>query len=615
MRSVSLLVASLFILFFIPSVLAFTVSVTPTSISQTIDQGQSTVVVLSYTLTNQDSLPVTATLNLGNFPNGLVTSSVSSIDIPANDAVSGTISLNFSATSSTTPNTYTGTIFLGSFAIPASLTVNKAQSSSGACKIYTLPIPLTKTLEAGQTASQSVDVYVSKYCNSALTISTNQPLQQKPIKFDALSGNVEPAGKFTIQINYDTRDVQRGTYQDQIVIIGVDENEAQYTLTIPISLTVSNTISPTNGSFGSLPTCSLSASSFSLNQTYKISCTNVDPNIQIQPLVEPAYIVGASPYVEEGAGTYSATIKPIALGVTTIKVNFLFKNLLAGVFSQQVTISTGGTVNSGTYLLVKFYPSLEETNDGNVIVRVLDNSTGAVLDDAKIYLDGALLTNNSIHLENNKKYELKADHVGYNSITKSIALNPLPINFTLENQYLQGSNLLFVTSPPNSSILYDGQIITLPFTLKDLGTHVITVSAVGYTTTIKNISIVEGARVIDSTNSDGAKVGELLFVKVDKNSTPLRIEFRKDSNSEMQILNQSIGDTISVEIKDAGTYNIFSGESLIKSYLANSSPFYKTWWFWTIIGIIVIIVVFTMMSKNTSSPSSNMAFNVGDLNG
>lgn len=594
---------------------ALTVTTTPSTISENVNQGQSKSIALQYTITNPDNDTRTAILNLGNFPNGYLTADTTTIQVPANNQATGTISITFTSTPTTPANSYTGTLFLASQPITTTFTV-QAPQPTGTCKVYTLPIPLSKSLESGTTTSQSIDVYVSKYCTSAINVRTNQPQMQKPIKFDAVSGIVEPAGKFTVIVNYDTNDVQRGTYNDNIVISGVDDSENEYNLNIPISVTVTNSISPvSNGSFSTLPSCSLSSNIFNLNQTYKLICNNIDANIQIQPIVDPSLVTGAPPYVEETSGSYTYTMRPLIIGSTNIKASFLYKNAPIGQFSQDIKIGAGNVPLSGNIMQFKFYPELFEST-GDVLVRVIDNATGNILYDAKILLDGEMVDNNTIHLEQNKEYELTSSNSGYSDLVKKIALTPRPINFTLNSNYYVGDSLDFQTSPANATILLDDVIITLPYKIDTTGVHKVSASLLGFTLTTKNISISENARIIDSTPSDKVGLGDELFATVTRNDSNLRIMFRKDATSSPEIVNQTIGSTIKYEVKDGGTYDIYADGNILKSYVIDARPFWKTWWFWTfgVLAVIVLIVLFLSRDPDTSQ-ASPMAFNVGNTNG
>lgn len=610
---------TMFLIFF-NVVSALSITLNPNSISETLNQGASKDISIDYSITNPDNATVPAILNLGNFYTGFLSSSNSNISVPPLSSSTGTLIIHISANSTVAPKIYSGSIFLQSVLIPVTLDIRASatsQNSTGNCKVYILPIPLSKYLESGTTATQSIDVYVSKYCASALTINTNQPQMIKPIKFDAVSGLVEPSGKFTIPISYDTNDVSTGTYSDNIIISAIDDNENQYSLTIPISLTVSNLITPiTNSSSIAVPSCSLTATEFNYNQTYKLICQNKNQNVEVVPDIDPFFLVGNYPYVEETQNSYSYTMKAINLGTTAVKAKFLYHNApMESSFKQQVNILAGGLYIPSAVLKAKFYPELYQATDGKVTVRILDNATGAILDDSTLYLDG-IIVNNSLSLDPNKEYELRANHAGYMPLVMTVNPAPKVINFTLNAKYYLGDSLNFATIPANATILYDNKIITMPFTLTEEGAHTISAYFLGYTTTTKNFTVLNIARIITSTISDDAKKGESIFLTVDRNDSNLRVTYKKDSSSPEVFLNQTIGSTISAYAEEAGDYQIFADNTMLKSYTIENNPFYTSWWFLGggAIGFIFLIIYFSRRSSSNVVPSQGLSMTVGGGN-
>src|SRR3972149_2757957 len=224
------------LLFIIPFVSAVDVILSPTSISTTITQGQSTQVTIGYTVNNPTNNSDSVSVSLGNTPS-FVTASTNLISVPANTQVSGNLIFTISPTQSNSPQTYSSTIQVGNTNLPTTIILNP--DLTGQCRIY-VPISTTsKTLASGETAVQTLQIFVSQYCSSPLQVSSNQPQMTKPISWNSMTGQVNPSGSFSIMANYDTTNVQKGTYSDTIVFSGVDSFENFYTLSIPLSLTVS----------------------------------------------------------------------------------------------------------------------------------------------------------------------------------------------------------------------------------------------------------------------------------------------------------------------------------------------------------------------------------------
>jgi hypothetical protein len=588
-----------------------TVQLSPSGIIQNVSQNHVTFFQINYNATSD----INSTISVfpqGNFPTGFISSDTSVISVPTAGKQG---SVNIKVNSSVSPDTYTGNIVFGSNLVPISITVNgqQQQQPNQDCKIYTLPIPLSKSIERDTTSTQQIDIYISKYCTSALTINTNQPRLAKPIKFDQMTGSVEPAQKFTITLSYDSRGVQKGTYTDSIIVTGVDSAENIYSLSLPISLTVTDVISPiSNGSFSGLPSCSLSTASFSLNSSFSLTCNNVDPNIQIVPNVDSNFLVGVYPYVQQSTNSYSYTMKPTNLGTTTLKANFVYQNLVVGTYSNVISISSGGIYTSGVGLAFRFYPELSTSNGKNLLLRVIDNATQTILSDALIYLDG-VISNTTINIDPNRFYELRGSHAGYPDLIVNLSLPQRPINFNLSEQYVAGQSLEFSADAPNFTVLFDNQIVSMPYSIPSAGQHTVTVMALGYTTTEKNITVLDAPIAVEPTTTDAnAGKGSLILVVVNKNNTDLKVNYQKDSTSIVSLLTEVTGDRVSFTAQNDGIYSVYANGFVVKTYTIKSSSFFFSWYMiilYIVIGIVAI-TIFVRKINNSSGYSPSGGFSV-----
>lgn len=601
---------------------AYSVSVSSTSLSGTLKQGKAiTLGTLTVTIDNTGSNnSIQLPISLGNvnseLPTGLVISSdKSQIDIPANSQKTETITFTITSATSVTAGTYNpnNKLFLGSNGI--SFSINLQEDLTGKCRVYTLPIPLSKTLEAGATASQSIDVYVSKYCNDALTISTNQPQRTKPITFDSISGLVEPSQKFSVTLKYDTAGVQTGTYTDNIIVSAVDEDENQYSLTIPISLTITGTISPiSNGTISTFPNCALSSSTFNINTTYSVTCQNIDANLDLQPVIDDNYIKGINQ--EETSNTYTYYFKPKKYGITNISIKFLLRNAEIGDrWGQQISI-TGSGGQTGTAMDVRFYPNLYEVND-TVTIRAIDNSSGDILYNVRIYIDG-IEVNSTIKLEPNKDYELRLSHDGYPNLVKTININPKPINFSVLSSYKVGDELNFSTDPSNCVVSLNDDIVELPFRFDSAGNFKITVSKTGYTSTSKTITVSSFPNKVYSTPSEEAGQGKEVTVEFERADTNLSATLKySKNNSEVYIQTPFIGKLIKFKLDEEGLYNVYADGIITQSYQVNQKEWYKQWWGITglsVMGLFIIIFIIRKINSKSSSTASSPTMFMESMN-
>lgn len=599
-----LVLSILFLIIFINFSSALTVTSNPTSLLTTLKQGESKQLTLTFNFDNQDnSTNKNVILSLNN-PAGLtVTSSDSSILIPAGSS-SKTITLTISASSTTSKGFYNlGNIIIHDKLVP--LSVDLQENLVGQCRIYTLPIPLTRILEAGSTSSQTIEVYVSKDCKDRLLIITNDQTN-KPILFSIIRGDVYPSQGASITVTYDARDVQTGTYTSNLIVTASNQDilDNPLSLTLPISLTITGSISPTtNGSFDVMPTCSLSANELKLNETGKLICQSVNPNLKIYPIIDNSFIQGVS--VEETANSYTYIFKPIKYGLTSILAKFMYKNApIGGDYNQTLRVMAGSGSIAGTVLDVRFYPELYEVKD-KVIIRAIDNVSGNILSNAKILVDGIEI-NGTTNLQSGKEYELRISHDGYNDLVKKININQKPILFNLSSNYRVGDELNFVTDPEGAVISLNEKVITLPFKLDTEGNLEISASLIGYTTTTKNITVKKNAQLLYSTDQNNLGKGKEILVEFEKSDTKIYVTYQKDTSSSYEtLIPEFSGKEVRFIAKEYGIYNVYGDGLNVKSFIIEEKKFYKTWWGITIISLVVLLLIILVIRKINSKSSSS----------
>ncbi|MEK6881299.1 MAG: hypothetical protein AABY22_16880 [Nanoarchaeota archaeon] len=602
MKPLIILLTLLFVMSFIS---ATDVTLSPSSISSTLTQGQSTQVTIGYTANNPSNNSDSVSVSLNNAPS-FVSVNSNLINIPANSQISGNLIFSISPTTLNPAQTYSSIMSVGNTNLPSTIIVNP--DLTGQCRIYIPPTTSSKTLASGETATQSIQVTVSQYCSTPLQVTTNQPQMTKPISWNSMTGQVNPAQSLSMIITYDTTNVQKGTYADTIVISGIDGAEKFYTLSIPLSLTVSTSISPvTNGSFSYFPVCSVSGSELSLNSSYKLSCTDIPVNLKISPQIDTNFIEGIN--VEEIGNTYTYFFKPKSVGNTEIFANFLFGTANIGnPFKQALKIFQGNTVISGANMSFRFAPELYQAQENeNIIVRVIDTATGNILSDAKILLDLSEVNNDSISLQSGKNYEIRASNYGYPDLVQSISLVSKPIEFNLSASYKKNDILDFTTNPTGAIISLNDGVITLPFTITEAGKFNITASLNGYSTTTKEIFVDDTILIIYQTPPEQVKKGGNVALQFDKESI-LRAEYY---NSKKQIWETIIPEKITqteitFETAKDGNYQIYSDEVKVKEYLIGEAgvlKWYQGKWggikkLWILIGGGFLILLFVLSRIN-----------------
>ena len=601
------IILSLCIIIFCLSIISFVESSTSMTANPTaanLDPGNSAQVTISYSIINplayggQNGVTVS-----GSF----ITSSTNSLPYNANTTTTGNFIVNINVPQNTSSGDYTGSITTDGTTLNIPIHVNELPQSKK-CRIYTLPGSFSKTLEAGTQGTQSRDVYISQYCSSALTISTNSPQQTKPISFEQMDGTVEPGQKFSMKVNYDTSDVSRGVYTDSISVSGVDDEENIYTLNLPITLTVTGQISPNiNYSDFTSPVCTFSATDLNIDSKYTIICDEINPNADIGVDVDTKYIKGVG--VEETSSQYKYTFKPIAVGNTVIEVLFKYKGSTMNSISKEVRILRGNSPVSGTKLKFVFYPTLEKALPSeNISILVIDNSTGSEVNEPTIKLDGIVIsgTNKIIFLVQSKNYELRASAYGYEDLITNITITKQNLNCTVPSAAYVGQGLT-ITNPDNATIYLDGSIVNNPLTVNSEGNHSIKCIKDGYLDQQFNLTATRNLGIKSNPLVEDLKTGNTITVELTEENLPWRVQFQNLNGDTPKEIATGLGNPIKFKLSEAGNYYLYNNDKLISQYNVPKSSFWKPWMWWGV-GILVILGIGFFMFRNKETGDSGVGF-------
>ena len=585
-KAITFILLGLFLFSFVSAV---DITLTPNTITETIKQGESLTKIIHYEIFNPDTITQTATIIINPDILSFTTTSISSVSVATNTTESGDFTITFSPTTSDEDKLYADYIRLNSENILAKITVEEDQT--GTCRLIELPHTTSFRISQGDIGTtQQIKIRASTECPE-LVFNPLAPQTQmdKPMYIESM-GESEQGKEYTFTIGLDAVDVQTGTYSNSY-IVSAFSGDIIYSKTIPLSVTVSSGTSP-DSTFNSLPSCSLSASEFSLNQTYSLICNSISPNIDIQPIIDFDYIKGIG--VSETGDSYEYSFQPIQFGNTEIKARFLYKNAPMGnEYSQEVRILAGSGVVPGTSLALKYYPNLYEAKeDEKITIRAVDNKSGNILTDAKIYLDGIEMTNDSLTLKNNKNYEIRASFIGYSDLVETINLNPKLINFTMADQYKLEDSLNFTTDPEDATVTIDDGLISLPFVLNTLGIFKISVSKLGYTTTTKNITVVSQILIKYSTPMDDLKKGGSVLVEFEKNNTLIYVDFQADpSKASVILVEEFTGQKVNFDTEENGVYHVYADGEFIQQFNVDSNNWWQNKWIW-IISIVIGVLLF-----------------------
>ncbi|MEK6884569.1 MAG: hypothetical protein AABY22_33360, partial [Nanoarchaeota archaeon] len=417
--------------------------------------------------------------------------------------------------------------------------------------------------------------------------------------------------------------VATGTYTDTLLINIFNTTGDKISVpSVTISVTVTAGINPnTEFSLANLPTCSLNSIEMNLNNTYKLTCANIQPNIQVRPIIDTIFITGIG--VTENTGQYIYEFKPKIAGNSEIKAEFLYKNAPIGTpYTQGIKITqSGSSPITGINLDISFYQDgkkkdITTLSSGSVDILVKDEKTGKIITSFIIYLNGRLV-NTTFNLDPDRVYELIVDSSGYLSKALNFSLTPSEIQMTLspaKSFYNLNDVINVTTTPEDASILYDNQKnnghLIIPV---EEGVHIIRAIKEGYVGKELNITVkaIVTVRTTDPPPDQWEDGGEV------------KLELSKET--DWKVLKDSAAiftgksNLVVFTIDGAGTYTVEAdGTEVYRKVIENtkwSFPNLKWRWWYSAIIIAFITLFYFLFIRNGSSEKKNpLVFNLGDEN-
>jgi len=449
------------------------------------------------------------------------------------------------------------------------ITVEGSQSTPTGCIIDIFPTILSNVkIKQGEQKTRNVQLTIpSCYPNSVIVQGVILQADERPITLGELTlGTMQPGSSVIIPLEINAiEDVSTGVYQDSLLFSIFNSSGEKINLpSVSISATVTSGINPGDGSFSlsDLPTCSLSAIELNLNNSYKLTCSNIDINIDVKPIVDHKYIHGIG--VSEESGQYVYEFKAMNIGTTIISTEFLFKNAPIGsLFEQEVRISASGASQiAGTDLKAEFWQGDSKKTFNNLFpgltkIKVIDNKTSSLITNSEIYINGDKI-NGTITLESDKSYEIRITAFGYIDYVNSFNVSEKSITYTLTpSSGITVDTQINLTVEANASIFIDG-------IKKGEGVYIGTLTQgekevelihKDYQNTKFNISV-EGSIYIQSGYSiDDFKRGVEQIFTLNKNAS-WSVYYQKDSTAQTELKHSGVGNKITFKPNKKGIWTI-----------------------------------------------------------
>lgn len=547
--------------------------------------------------------------------------SLSPLIIPANSSTSFTI--NFNKLES--KGIYEGIIYYSDTTINVKVNVtefvnNTVITPEPTCGIDVFPTIMTNIkIQQGETKIRNIQLSVPSCFYSSVNVNGVSLLtEEKPIQLGEISiGIIQPGKSISVPVEINAVGISTGQYQDTLQLLLYDYKGTKINVpSVSIGVLVSSGINPlSNFSFTQLPTCSIDSSILNLNNSYKMTCSITNPNIEVKPIIDNKYIQGLS--VSESSNQFVYEFKGILTGESSVGAEFIYKNAPIGTpFKQDVKITPSGSSSVGSINLDLQYfqdgvkKDLSSLNIGNTILLPVDSKTGNLISSYDIYLNG-LKYNNTISLEIDKIYNLRVTSPGYNDlIISNLSVSQIPIQFTIEpskSNYDYNDVITINSSIANVSILINDYVAYSPYTITSSGNLTIKLTKDGYISSNKTILVNTPINIVAcSPLYQDWKKGKEIMCDLNKNVTWVVL---KDGVT----VAQGEGTRLSFKITDYGSWQINSGnQNLYSLNLVKKSIFSWDWlttnWFVPlgalVVGLVIVVIVRNKNNGGNITPYS-----------
>ena len=591
------LIILLFSLLFINYSSAF-ILCTPNQVVYNVVEGQTPSFVDVQCVSSQPQLQVNMT-KLGSFFS--VSPSVP-LTFDSNNP-SYDLQLNFNTLAK---GTYEGFLLFSDGSSPYKITYNVTSPPTPTCNLNPSLLSYSQSIQQGTSLSLPKIVFNPENCQGSLALSASTvtiqggiltTTGQKPVYISS----IEPNG---INLNIDTTGLNtQQTYSSTLNIQAFGK-----TTTIPFNIVVTSGVKPaTNFPIDNLPRCSFTSNIINLNNTYELTCNNIQPDVTVMPEIDSNYIIGIG--TETSSSTYVWRFQPIKFGNTEIKAKFYLRNAPVGYpFKQELKIQSSGYIIAGTSLGVLFFPNLNTAKAGeNVTIQLIDNSTGSLIEDGELLIDAVELNKHGNNFyfvfEPVKKYSMRARAVGYNDVVRDIGLELKEMSVNITPSSGDSLTTFRIETGINATLVIDNSRFAEPYIgALSAGEHQIVAVKEGYFDAYKNFTVLL-ATAISSTPYSFEK-GENFIAYLNKN-TSWQVQYQKDLESSYEILSTGNNSIVEFVPEESGYYYLVAdGRTL------TNGSFEIKGWDWKIAGInlfywlggaVALFIIFRLVQNNKQS--------------
>lgn len=568
--------------FLLSSVLA--VTCTPSSLTVTYNESQTGSSSIQCTNSGPNSTSISLTGETQYF---------STTESVISQGGTKTIPLSFSST--TPAGLHLGSVVFGDgSSVPLAFYVKAVSQQSSPILVF--PTSKVVSVQQGNEKTQNIIITVPSSYPRTITIqSVDLNPNVETIKLGDLNlGQIAPGNSIQIPIVFTGNNAQTGTYQTSLDIFAIDSQGQVNLPKVSLELQVASGINPSvNFSINELPTCSLNAVELNLNNTYALTCSRPNPNIEIHPVIDSFYLTGSN--VEKTSTQFIYNFKAKKIGNTQVRAEFRVYNAMIGEpFTQDVRISnSGNSPIPGTIMNLIFFQEGKQKDKsslstGETTIQVIDNQTQSIIENAKLQMGGANI-NNTLTLEADKFYQIRAISPGYVDLVTSFNVTEKPLKLILNpnrSRYFAHEEVGLTSDVQNTTFFINNiEINNNTYTFTVEGNYTIKAKSDGYSTIERTIEVLPSVTFTSSPQPDEWSQGDSVTAELSQSSD---WSIQKDGVN----VASGTGKDVTFSIGDPGFYTLKSNGVTLASKQVESKSFFKKYWWVFVIVVAILILLF-----------------------
>jgi len=560
------------------------------------------------TFTNYDNETFSMALNVTGDGKDFIQLSISSVNFVGNST--SNLQVTFNIPSSTTPNLYSAKINYFNGYIPVYINVKQPENPQD-CRIIATPSEYEYSVRKGTLPyTQDFPFRISSKCKDGVEITDLKvsggillPSGFQPARLTGgLPKGFHDGGESSsYSLEFDVSELTVGTYTSFVTITGIGDDES-LTTSIKFKVTVVGVATPV-GDIITPPIFDPIPAELSLNNSYTITARNVNPNIKIH--IDPnEYIYGEN--VDIAGDSWVFKFRPAKIGNTVLRVWAEYQGGQIGEpLTQEVRIISTRPSVGGVNLSFQFFPEIANLKPGDKLTVLLkDSKNGNIVTDAQIYVNGVVLTGNTIDgVASGTTYTLAGTSLGYNTLETTFSISSQGLSVSISPSSPQVGDSITFSTESNATIYWNDAVITNPYVANTAGTFSLRVSKDGFADYNTSVTVLETLSFLTAI-PERIKIGEVVGIDLNR-AVPWSVIYATENSTEVSptLLFSDNTPRIQFVPQEKGFYQLQVNNAVIKSWTVGG--FNWAILFYVLIGAVVLFIVIKLIGRkgsNTEGP-------------